>query len=47
MGVYDMFVLLGCLAIAVALTCVPLIIWGRQWRKKLAPKYEYYAAKQY
>ena len=47
MGVYNMFVLLGCLAIAVALTCVPLMIWGRKWRKNLAPKYEYYTAKQY
>lgn len=47
MGVYDMFVLLGCLSIAVALTCVPLIIWGRKWRAKLAGRYEHFAAKQY
>ncbi|KAK4944136.1 hypothetical protein LTR10_016469 [Elasticomyces elasticus] len=47
MGVYNMFVLLGCLSIAIALTCVPLIIWGRAWRIKLAPRYEHFVAKQY
>lgn len=47
MGVYNMFVLLGCLGVGVALTCVPLIIWGRKWRANLAPKYEYFAAKQW
>ncbi|KIW10970.1 hypothetical protein PV08_10269 [Exophiala spinifera] len=47
MGVYNMFVLLGCLSIAVALTSVPLVIWGRTWRMKLAGKYEYFVAKQY
>ncbi|KAJ9497316.1 hypothetical protein H2202_007120 [Exophiala xenobiotica] len=46
-GVYNMFVLLGCLSIAVALTVVPLIIWGRTWRAKLAGRYEYFVAKQY
>ncbi|KIW76508.1 hypothetical protein Z517_11254 [Fonsecaea pedrosoi CBS 271.37] len=47
MGVYNMFVLLGCLSIAVVLTCVPLIIWGRKWRAHFAGRYEYFAAKQY
>lgn len=47
MGVYNMFVLLGCLSIAVALTCVPLMIWGRSWRARLAQRYEHFAAKQY
>ena len=47
MGVYNMFVLLGCLSIAVALTCVPLIIWGRKWRAQLTGRYESYAMKQY
>jgi hypothetical protein len=47
MGVYNMFVLLGCLSIGVALTSVPLMIWGRKWRIKFAGRYEYFAAKQY
>ncbi|ETI25008.1 hypothetical protein G647_04378 [Cladophialophora carrionii CBS 160.54] len=47
MGVYDMFVLLGCLSVAVALTCIPLIVWGRAWRARLAGRYEHFAAKQY
>ncbi|KIW43231.1 uncharacterized protein PV06_04354 [Exophiala oligosperma] len=47
MGVYNMFVLLGCLSIAVALTSVPLVIWGRTWRVRLAGKYEHFVAKQY
>ncbi|KAK7419043.1 hypothetical protein QQX98_003545 [Neonectria punicea] len=47
MGVYDMFVLLGCIAAAIALTCVPLIIWGRGYRVQLADKYRHFAAQQY
>ncbi|KAJ4315296.1 hypothetical protein N0V84_008452 [Fusarium piperis] len=47
MGVYDMFVLLGCIAAAIALTCVPLMIWGRKFRAKLAPKYDYFIDQQY
>ncbi|KEF62807.1 uncharacterized protein A1O9_00780 [Exophiala aquamarina CBS 119918] len=47
MGVYNMFVLLGCLSIAVALTSVPLMIWGRSWRARLAGRYEYFVSKQF
>ncbi|RSL58631.1 hypothetical protein CEP54_007676 [Fusarium duplospermum] len=47
MGVYDMFVLLGCIAAAIALTCVPLMIWGRKFRAQLAPKYDYFIDQQY
>lgn len=39
MGVYNMFVLLGVLAVLVMLTCVPLMIWGRRWRMKLGDRY--------
>ena len=39
MGFYNMFALLGGLAALIALTCVPLIIWGRHWRVKLADLY--------
>ncbi|KAM6520091.1 hypothetical protein FALCPG4_013643 [Fusarium falciforme] len=47
MGVYDMFVLLGCIAAAIALTCVPLMIWGRKFRARLAPKYDYFIDQQF
>ncbi|KAF7557780.1 hypothetical protein G7Z17_g443 [Cylindrodendrum hubeiense] len=47
MGVYNMFVLLGCISAAIALTCIPLIIWGRKFRVQLADKYAHYAALQY
>ncbi|KAJ3549942.1 hypothetical protein NM208_g245 [Fusarium decemcellulare] len=47
MGVYDMFVLLGCIAAAIALTCIPLIIWGRKFRAQLAYKYDYFIDQQY
>ena len=39
MGVYNMFLLLGILTALVVLTCVPLRIWGRCWRKRLAGLY--------
>ena len=39
MGFYNMFALLGGLAALVALTCVPLMIWGRYWRVQLADTY--------
>lgn len=38
-GVYSMFALLGGLAALIAMTCVPLMIWGRYWRVKLADLY--------
>ncbi|KAH7152662.1 major facilitator superfamily domain-containing protein [Dactylonectria macrodidyma] len=47
MGVYNMFVLLACIATAVAFTCVPMIVWGRAYRVRLAEKYAHYAALQY
>ncbi|KAM5350334.1 hypothetical protein ACJ41O_006839 [Fusarium nematophilum] len=47
MGVYNMFVLLGCIAVVIAFTCVPLIFWGRRFRAQLAPKYDYFIDQQY
>ncbi|KAF5686923.1 HOL1 substrate-H+ antiporter [Fusarium circinatum] len=47
MGVYNMYVVLGCISTAVALTCVPMVIWGRTFRVRLAGKYEYFTNKQY
>ena len=39
MGVYNMFLMLGIIASVIALTCVPLMIWGRYWRVKLGDRY--------
>lgn len=47
MGVYNMFVLLSVIAAAVALTCIPIIIWGRSFRIRYAEKYRALAALQY
>ncbi|EXM08588.1 major facilitator superfamily domain-containing protein [Fusarium oxysporum II5] len=47
MGVYNMFVVLGCLSAVVALTCIPMTIWGRKCRVQLAGKYDHYVMKQY
>lgn len=47
MGIYDMFVVCGVLAAVIALTCVPLIIWGRQFRERLAGRYLKYQERQY
>jgi hypothetical protein len=46
MGVYNMFVLCGVLGAVVAVTAVPLTIWGRKWRIVLARRYQKYAARQ-
>ncbi|VUC33661.1 unnamed protein product [Clonostachys rosea] len=47
MGVYDMFVVIGCIATGVALTSVPVIIWGRRFRVQLADKYAHFIDQQY
>lgn len=47
MGIYDMFVVCGVLAALIALTCVPLIIWGRLFRQRLAGRYMKYEERQY
>lgn len=47
MGVYDMFVVCAVLAALIALTCVPLIVWGRRWRIALAGRYQGFAERQY
>lgn len=33
----------GCLALAILLTTVPIIIWGKKWRTQSAEKYAYYS----
>ncbi|KAH6952200.1 major facilitator superfamily domain-containing protein [Fusarium avenaceum] len=47
MGVYDMFVVLSCISTAIALTCIPMVIWGRKFRVQLAGKYDYFINQQY
>lgn len=47
MGIYDMFIVVGVLAAVIALTSVPLIVWGRSWRIRLAGGYQKYAERQY
>ncbi|KAJ5818113.1 hypothetical protein N7474_003704 [Penicillium riverlandense] len=47
MGAYNMFVLLGCLAVLVVATYVPMLIWGKKWRRQYASRYEFYARRQY
>jgi hypothetical protein len=47
MGVYNTFILLGCIAIAFSLTAIPMYIWGMKLRISRAAKYRYYAGKQF
>ena len=47
MGVYSMFVLLGCLGLVVSSTYIPMLIWGKKWRIRCAKRYEYYALRQF
>jgi hypothetical protein len=47
MGVYNAFVLLGCISVAFSLTAIPMYIWGKDLRRKRTAKYRYYAQKQF
>jgi MFS family permease len=47
MGVYNAFVLLGCISTAFSLLCIPMYFFGKKYRVKRAEKYRYYAAKQF
>ena len=46
MGLSNMFITVGCLSLFIGLTYVPLLIWGKQIRMKLAPRYERLVAKK-
>lgn len=46
MGVYNMFILLGCLAILVNSPYVLFLIWGKKWRGMTANRYRFYAERQ-
>jgi hypothetical protein len=47
MGVYNAFILLGCISIVFSLSVIPMQIWGKSFRIKRADKYRYYAQKQF
>jgi hypothetical protein len=47
MGIYNAFVLFGCLAVAFSLSAVPMLVWGKKWRGSCAERYRYYAGKQF
>ena len=46
MGLRNMFIVSGCLSIAILLLTVPMIIWGRKCREWTAKRYMTMAAKQ-
>lgn len=47
MGVYNSFVLLGCISVAFSLTAVPIYFFGKRFRVRCADRYRYYAKKQF
>jgi len=47
MGVYNSFVLLGCISVAFSLTAIPMYIWGKKARIRCADRYRHYAEKQF
>jgi hypothetical protein len=47
MGVYNAFVLLGCIATAFSLTAIIIWVWGKKFRAKSTERYRYYAEKQF
>lgn len=47
MGIYNAFVLFGCLAVAFSLSAVPMLIWGKRWRARRAERYRWYAGRQF
>ncbi|OAG11203.1 major facilitator superfamily transporter [Paraphaeosphaeria sporulosa] len=46
MGLSNMFITIGCLSLFIGLFYVPLLIWGKEIRIKLAPRYEKLVAKK-
>lgn len=39
MGLSNMFIVIGCLSLAIGLLFIPMIIWGKRIRIALAPYY--------
>jgi hypothetical protein len=47
MGVYNAFVLLGCISVLFSLLAIPMYAWGKKARTFRKTKYGYYAEKQF
>jgi hypothetical protein len=47
MGLYNTFTVIGCLAVACNLLCIPVILFGKKWRISCAAQYEKMAAVQF
>ena len=46
MGLSNMFITVGCLSLFIGLLYVPLLIWGKQIRIKMGPRYEELVARR-
>jgi hypothetical protein len=46
-GMHNTWTSVGCLSLAVALVCVPMMIWGKRMRVWRADKYQIYASRQF
>jgi hypothetical protein len=46
-GVYNMFVVAGCVSLAVTMLCIPMRVWGKTIRAKTRERYAVSADKQY
>jgi len=40
MGTFNMFIMLGCISVLFNLMSVPILIWGKSWRRRCARRYE-------
>ena len=47
LGLHDMFTSVGCLAMALNLTTVPMILWGKTFRIKCAKRYQRMSERQF
>jgi hypothetical protein len=46
MGLSNMLITIGCLSLFIGLLYVPLLVWGKQIRIQLAPRYKTLLAKK-
>jgi hypothetical protein len=47
LGFYNLFTCVGCIALGLNLTVVPMIIWGKKWRLLCAKRYQAMADRQF
>ena len=43
MGLHNAFTVVGCLSLPINMLCVPLIIFGKRFRRACAPRYRMFA----